>query len=117
MARVLLRCLLVALVLYRGEAFEPDYSCVSGAGAPTKESVGLETVADEISIPPSVCQEIIDVADKHGYSTDADSIDGRAVLDINVFNHGRVLNDEIHSLLAPYLPAMKAALDKRFLGG
>ena len=43
---------------------------------------------------------------QEGYSEDLDSIDGQAVLDINVYNHERVLNQAVYSLLQPYLPGV-----------
>jgi len=107
---VLVMVLLLGHTVAREDAWF-DTNCTDQL---TMDRVGLEAVPAEIQLPADVCAQIVAAADQHGYSSDADSIDGRAVLDINVFNHGQVYSEEIYSLISPYLPGMKAALDRRF---
>jgi len=107
---------IVVLLASCAAAVNLDTSCSPADKAHTMLSVGLEPVPHEIVLPPELCEQIINTANEEGYSEDPDSIDGQAVLDINVYNHERVLNQAVYSLLQPYLPAMKAALDLRFLG-
>jgi len=89
-----------------------DPACVSGDDV-TMETVGLER-APEIFLTPEQSAEIIKVADELGWDMSPDSVDSEPVMDINVFNHDRVLSPPVYKLLEPHLPGMKAALDRRF---
>ena len=101
---------LLAVVCVQVAGLNP--ACVSGAGV-TMESVGLESVP-EIFLTPQQCAEIIRVADNLEWAMTPDSVDSEPVMDIDVFSHQSVRSPSLYKLLAPHLPGMKAALDRRF---
>lgn len=105
-----LSVLLGLLCVHVGRALNP--ACVSGDDL-TMETVGLER-APEIFLTPEQCAEIIKVADELGWDMSPDSVDSEPVMDINVFNHQKVLSPPVYRLLEPHLAGMKEALDRRF---
>ncbi len=61
-----------------------------------------------------ICQKLIDAGERNGWTMEADSIDSKPVMDINVFNHEVVYSPEIYTIVEPYLPILKMELDDRF---
>jgi len=108
-ARALLSIIVVNLHHVLANDCDPKHSNV------TLEELGLERI-DAYAIPTQACAEMVRMADKHGWDMSADSVDSEPVMDINVFNHGEVLNRAVYELLKPHLPRFKALLDERFGG-
>ena len=76
------------------------------------ENVGLDPIAN--ALPLDACAKLIEVCNANGWATEADSIDGYNVQDLQVVHHGKVVNAAAHAVIAPYLDNLKAWLDAKW---
>jgi hypothetical protein len=107
----------VLLVLVgAGAAQEAAEDLVDASRPPSSkwnlDNVGLSRIPG--ALPPDVCAELIRVCDAAGWATEADSIDGYNVQDLQVVHHGLVQNAAAYAVIEPYLAGLKAWLDGRY---
>jgi hypothetical protein len=69
-------------------------------------------------IPPSVCEDIIEVSESIGFGMIIDSIDlgedqNEKSQDIYVWDKGEVVEPLLHDLIRPYLPNLRKVVEDR----
>ena len=90
----------------------PDPNADTAPHGWTLENVGLDPIPN--ALPLDACAKLIEVCNNAGWATEADSIDGYNVQDLQVVHHGKVVHAAAHAVIAPYLDNLKRWLDAKW---